>query len=94
MFTTARDKHHMITGIVKTMCIQELVQFNAGYNILLGFIFMHGIQSMIEDTIYVFWNNTSMWLVIVSSEVNKILVMNPEYSHFWERVICSLCFFF
>lgn len=54
MFTTARDKHHMMTGIVKTMCIQELVQFNAGCNILLGFIFMHGIQSMIEDTIYVF----------------------------------------
>lgn len=54
MFTTARDKHHMMTGIVKTMCKQELVQFNAGYNILLGFIFIHGIQSMIEDTIYVF----------------------------------------
>lgn len=54
MHVNNRDKHPIIPGIVKTMCIQELVQLIAGYNILLGFIYMHGIQSTIEDTIYVF----------------------------------------
>lgn len=54
MHVNNRDKHPIIPGIVKTLCIQELVQFIAGYNILLGFIYMHGIQSMLCDTIDVF----------------------------------------